>query len=241
MPEQDLQSLSNDEARRSRRALLLKAGLAGGAILVLIIALVVLDSSPDKTTAPRSARVVTPEVEPDTAAQSPSLAEATTQALRTSEEAAQIQSVVMAEQAGVSTPPAEKEETADPTATVLGVPAPAAKGKAEASGGRLVLAQSSARAARSSAPAARPAAPAASTPAAAASSASGFMVQVGVFANHGNAEELRGKLTAAGIPTQVETRVQIGPFPDRKSALVAQQKLKALGLDGGLIIPPHQK
>ena len=67
------------------------------------------------------------------------------------------------------------------------------------------------------------------------------MVQVGVFANHGNAEELRNKLVAAGIPTQVETRVQIGPFEDRKAAQAAQQKLKALGLDGGMIVPAHAK
>jgi DedD protein len=59
---------------------------------------------------------------------------------------------------------------------------------------------------------------------------------VGVFANPTNAEELRSKLTAAGIPTQVETRVQVGPFNNRKEAVAAQARLKALGMDSGMVV-----
>jgi len=69
--------------------------------------------------------------------------------------------------------------------------------------------------------------------------ATGFMVQLGVFNNQSNAEELRTKLALAGIPTQVETRVQLGPFKTREEALKAQQTLRSLGVTQGLLVPPR--
>jgi hypothetical protein len=45
-------------------------------------------------------------------------------------------------------------------------------------------------------------------------------VQVGVFSNHTNAEELMQKLHEAGIPAQIESRVQVGPFASPYQDLV---------------------
>lgn len=65
----------------------------------------------------------------------------------------------------------------------------------------------------------------------------GFLLQAGVFTSAERAEELHAKLTLNGIPTQVETRVQVGPFHTRQEALAAQAKLKALGIDSLLVMP----
>jgi cell division protein FtsN len=70
----------------------------------------------------------------------------------------------------------------------------------------------------------------------AAESAKRFLVQVGVFSNHANAEELLAKLQQAGIPAQIESRVQVGPFASRTEADAARAKLKALGIDDGLLV-----
>lgn len=68
----------------------------------------------------------------------------------------------------------------------------------------------------------------------------GFVVQLGVFNNQANAEELRSRLALAGIPTMVEIRVQLGPFKNRDEALKAQQTLRKLGLAPGLLVPPRK-
>jgi len=67
--------------------------------------------------------------------------------------------------------------------------------------------------------------------------ASGYVVQAGVFSSTKAAEELHAKLTLNGIPSTLETRVQIGPFKNRAEAEAARQKLKALGIEG-MMIPP---
>lgn len=85
------------------------------------------------------------------------------------------------------------------------------------------------RSAPAHAPASRPLAQAAET-------ARRFLVQVGVFGNHANAEELVGKLQAAGIPAQIESHVQVGPFASRAEVDAARAKLKSLGLDDGLLV-----
>lgn len=63
-----------------------------------------------------------------------------------------------------------------------------------------------------------------------------FLLQVGVFGNHANAEELVTKLQAAGIPARIESHVQVGPFASRAEADVARAKLKSLGLDDGMLV-----
>lgn len=63
-----------------------------------------------------------------------------------------------------------------------------------------------------------------------------FAVQVGVFNNTANAEELRAKLEKQGIPVTIETRVRIGPFATRAEADAARGKLKELGIAESVLI-----
>jgi DedD protein len=62
-----------------------------------------------------------------------------------------------------------------------------------------------------------------------------YVLQMGVFNNVANAEELRAKLELAGVPTQIEARVQVGPFSSRQEAESAREKLRALGMEGGFL------
>lgn len=64
----------------------------------------------------------------------------------------------------------------------------------------------------------------------------GYMLQLGVFNNVANAEELRAKLELNGIPSQIEARVQVGPFSTRQEAEAARNKLKELGMEPGLVV-----
>ncbi len=68
----------------------------------------------------------------------------------------------------------------------------------------------------------------------------GFVLQMGVFTSTANAEELRIKLEKNGIPASIESHVQVGPFKTRQEAMDAQVKLKALGLGGGMLVPPKK-
>lgn len=63
-----------------------------------------------------------------------------------------------------------------------------------------------------------------------------YLFQLGVFNNTANAEELRAKLTLAGIPAVLETRVQAGPFRTRKEADDARKKLVELDMQPGPIV-----
>ncbi len=244
-----------DEAHRARRQLLIKGLIAAVAVVVLVVSLVMLEGNHEQDATPTAHTVTPMGVTADQSEeQSPSLAEANTQALRNSSEAAELQSVVMAEQqataSAVASAPVVSEESAAPVDTppVASV-SPAVSPRRHETAGRLVLEQSPPKGAHASASsssvtsAPKPSVPPAPAPVVSASSsaaASGsFFVQVGVFANPVNAEELRAKLKAAGIPTQVETRVQVGPFNSRQEALAAQTRLKSLGMDGGMVVPPR--
>jgi DedD protein len=66
-------------------------------------------------------------------------------------------------------------------------------------------------------------------------SARQYVLQMGVFNNVANAEELRAKLELAGIPAQIEARVHVGPFKTREEADAAREKMRALGLDNGIL------
>jgi len=63
-----------------------------------------------------------------------------------------------------------------------------------------------------------------------------YALQMGVFGNMANAEELRAKLVANGIPAIIEARVSVGPFRTRQEVDAARAKLKELGLDEGLLL-----
>lgn len=67
---------------------------------------------------------------------------------------------------------------------------------------------------------------------------SGFALQAGVFADPRLAEELHAKLTLNGIPSTLEARVQVGPFKTRDEAEIAREKMKLLGIDAVLLMPP---
>lgn len=70
---------------------------------------------------------------------------------------------------------------------------------------------------------------------------SGFLLQAGVFASPQRAEELHAKLTLSGVPSTLETRVQVGPFRTRQEAELAQAKLKELGVETVLVPPKAGK
>ena len=64
-----------------------------------------------------------------------------------------------------------------------------------------------------------------------------YVVQVGVFMSPANAQTLQQKLLKAGIPAHTETRVQLGPFQDRREAETALARVKKLGVNAVLIAP----
>jgi len=66
---------------------------------------------------------------------------------------------------------------------------------------------------------------------------SGFLLQAGVFSSAQRAEELHAKLTLSGVPSTLETRVQVGPFRTRQEAEAAQAKLRELGVQT-ILVPP---
>jgi len=70
---------------------------------------------------------------------------------------------------------------------------------------------------------------------------SGFVLQAGVFASVQRAEELHARLTLNGVPSQIETRVQVGPFRTRSEAAEAQAKLRELGIDSILVEPKGKR
>jgi DedD protein len=68
----------------------------------------------------------------------------------------------------------------------------------------------------------------------------GFLLQAGVFTSAKTAEELHAKLTLSGVPSTLETRVQVGPFKTRQEAEAAREKLRALGVET-ILVPPKGK
>ncbi len=64
-----------------------------------------------------------------------------------------------------------------------------------------------------------------------------YVVQVGVFTSPANAQALQQQLVKAGIPAHTETRVQLGPFEDRREAETALAKVKKLGVNAVLVAP----
>lgn len=65
----------------------------------------------------------------------------------------------------------------------------------------------------------------------------GYQVQMGVFSNLDNAQDLKRRLDQAGIPAHIEARVQVGPFRSKAEAEAAQKKLAQMGLSGLLLSP----
>ena len=70
---------------------------------------------------------------------------------------------------------------------------------------------------------------------------SGFVLQAGIFNSIERAEALHAKLTLSGVPSQIETRVQVGPFRTRQEAAAAQAKLRELGIETVLVPPKGER
>jgi DedD protein len=68
------------------------------------------------------------------------------------------------------------------------------------------------------------------------SGAQHFGVQLGVFNTVANAENLRQKMQAQGVPVVIEARVHVGPFATRAEADEARAKLKALGIEDSVLV-----
>lgn len=80
---------------------------------------------------------------------------------------------------------------------------------------------------------AAPPAPPAPIPAAQPAPAGpGFVVQVGLFSNPKNAQELVQKLARMGVKAHLEIRVQLGPFQTNAEADKAQAELRKHGVTG---------
>ena len=78
-----------------------------------------------------------------------------------------------------------------------------------------------------------PAAPAPSKPPE-APPAKGFVVQLGLFSNPANAQQLQGRLAEHGIKAHTETRLYVGPFSDKPEAERAMAQIRALGINAVL-------
>jgi len=70
----------------------------------------------------------------------------------------------------------------------------------------------------------------------------GYFLQLGVFGNETYANQTADKAKAAGFKVSVvsvngQSRVRVGPYPDRDKALDMQSKLKAKGFDSVLLGP----
>ncbi len=64
-----------------------------------------------------------------------------------------------------------------------------------------------------------------------------FHVQAGIFIENNRARALYQRLVSAGIPTVLESRVQVGPFTTRREAEGARQQLKSMGIDSIVVAP----
>lgn len=211
----------DDDALRKR--LLSRIAVAGVAIVGLLGGLAVYDSL-NKPQAP----VMPPMAAAPAAPEPPAVVEEKQAEESPEETAATADAVPEHSEPALAPPPPGKALTAPATARQAGM-------KPSAPAAAAVLPDAQREIARST-PERNAHAPASRPLARAAESARRFLVQVGVFGNHANAEELVAKLQAAGIPAQIESRVQVGPFASRAEADAVRAKLKSLGIDDGLLV-----
>lgn len=251
---------SSDRAA-SRHQLVIRAAVAVGLIVVLVAGLLIYEERKDTPAAPAPTAHASSPIGNSiitAAVSTPALPEEISRAVREAPDATQatvanMSAPVASIKEGPKPQPHEdivqSEPAKRPAPVAVVSPQPAAQSAVAQKGSdRLVVDNT-----KQVQPPAKPAATAKNPPPApvqqpvvvappaapATPHVTGFMVQLGVFNNHSNAEELRTKLALAGIPTQVETRVQLGPFKTREEALKAQQTLRSLGVPQGLLVPPR--
>lgn len=68
----------------------------------------------------------------------------------------------------------------------------------------------------------------------------GYMVQLGVFTDTENAATLLLELAAAGHPAYLQSRVVLGPYPNKAAAQHAQEKIRRERKLDGMIVPPRK-
>lgn len=235
-----------DKAGNGQRAVLLRrAGVAGGLILALLVALAWYERSQTLPELPQLAEAPPPPL--------PKLEEPPRGAppMPTAE---QVEAAAAGDASGpgpgpdgavpeltaapvVVAPDARQDET-PPAASgaprlVLGAEANAVKGKPSAP----PEPDAAAVVAKADVPAAKVAAPAPTPPRTDVEAIKdGYMVQLGVFSAPGNAQALVDRVDAMGIPAHIESRVVVGPFKNRSEADAARRKLSASGLGKGLVV-----
>jgi DedD protein len=210
----------DDDALRKR--LLSRIAVAGVAIVGLLGGLAVYDSI-NKPQVPVMPPMAAAPAEPPVVEEKPAEEKSTPDEAEPAATAAPTEEVVPERsETAFAPPPAEKPMK---MAKPLTAPATARRATMKPSEPAATAATPE-RTAPAHAPASRPLARAAET-------ARRFL---GVFGNHANAEELVTKLQAAGIPAQIESHVQVGPFASRAEADAARAKLKSLGIDDGLLV-----
>ncbi len=233
---------ADDSALRKR--LLSRVAVAGVAIAGLLGGLAVYDSlnKPQPPAMPKmAAKSAAPAVAPvEAAAEKP----AEEKAVIAAEEKVEETKTASAEPAPLPErtatpqvpPPAEKvgkvAKPLTPPATARSAaikPTPPAAVQTKPDAQREIARAMPERTAPTHAPASRPLTQAAET-------VQRYLLQVGVFSNHANAEELVARLQQAGIPAQIESRVQVGPFASRAEADAARAKLKSLGMADGMLV-----
>lgn len=222
----EIQESQPAEPDALKKRLIARVGVAGLLIVVLLAVLALFESYSKRELAPPSAVMRAPMPIAPSAPPAPPQPEKPTETPPEvlPEQAAEAATESMKE----IEPRAEPEYTAPPTLA----PRPSLSRREAAA--RPSVAPAPARKAEEQLPAVpailQPPRP---TPAVAA----GFVIQLGVFTNVANAEELHAKLTRSGIPSQIEARVFAGPFKSKQDADAAQAKLKAAGLQAGLLLP----
>lgn len=77
-------------------------------------------------------------------------------------------------------------------------------------------------------------------PGAARALAQGYIVQLGVFGDPDNAAVLSRELAAQGYPAHLQSRVVLGPFPDRQAAKAAAARLRGERKFEGIVVPPRK-
>ncbi len=217
-----------DEDDALRKRLLSRIAVAGVVILGLLGGLAVFDSL-NKPEAPALPKMAATPAEPADSTEEGKLAESKPEEAKTEDAKiaeAETPSVPERTETPLAPPPLDKPGRAAKALTPPAIARPAAvRPDARQEIAKVIPEQT--RAAH--APASRPLAPV-------TDAARRFLVQVGVFSNHANAEELLTKLQQAGIPAQIESRVQAGPFASKAEADVTRAKLKAFGIDDGLLV-----
>ncbi|WP_018988337.1 SPOR domain-containing protein [Aromatoleum toluclasticum] len=68
----------------------------------------------------------------------------------------------------------------------------------------------------------------------------GYLIQLGVFLDTANAEGMRRDLERKGYPAHLQARVVLGPYPDRESAIAAQEKIRRERKLDGMILAPRK-